>query len=47
MLRRAPQFAENTDELLAELGRSDDDIIALVKELVSLPKLLGMLRRRP
>ena len=28
-LVRAPQFAEHTDDLLRELGRSDDEIIAL------------------
>jgi crotonobetainyl-CoA:carnitine CoA-transferase CaiB-like acyl-CoA transferase len=29
VLRRAPQFAEHTDEILRELGRDDDQIIAL------------------
>lgn len=28
-MTRAPQFAEHTDEILRELGWSDDDIIAL------------------
>jgi len=28
-LRRAPQFAEHTEEILRQLGRSDDEIIQL------------------
>jgi crotonobetainyl-CoA:carnitine CoA-transferase CaiB-like acyl-CoA transferase len=28
-IRRAPQFAEHTDEILRELGRDDDQIIQL------------------
>jgi crotonobetainyl-CoA:carnitine CoA-transferase CaiB-like acyl-CoA transferase len=28
-LRRAPQFAEHTDDILREIGRTDDEIIAL------------------
>jgi crotonobetainyl-CoA:carnitine CoA-transferase CaiB-like acyl-CoA transferase len=28
-LSRAPQFAEHTDEILRELGRSDDELLAL------------------
>jgi crotonobetainyl-CoA:carnitine CoA-transferase CaiB-like acyl-CoA transferase len=28
-IRRAPQFAEHTDEILRELGKSDDDLISL------------------
>jgi crotonobetainyl-CoA:carnitine CoA-transferase CaiB-like acyl-CoA transferase len=28
-LTRAPQFAEHTDDLLRELGRSEDEIIEL------------------
>jgi crotonobetainyl-CoA:carnitine CoA-transferase CaiB-like acyl-CoA transferase len=27
--RRAPQFAEHTDEILRELGKTDDELIAL------------------
>jgi crotonobetainyl-CoA:carnitine CoA-transferase CaiB-like acyl-CoA transferase len=27
--RRAPQFAEHTDEIMRELGKSDDELIAL------------------
>ena len=28
-LRRGPTFAEHTDDILRELGRSDDEIIQL------------------
>jgi crotonobetainyl-CoA:carnitine CoA-transferase CaiB-like acyl-CoA transferase len=27
--RRAPQFAEHTDEIMRELGKTDDELIAL------------------
>ena len=29
VLTRAPQFAEHTDEILRELGKSDDELIQL------------------
>jgi crotonobetainyl-CoA:carnitine CoA-transferase CaiB-like acyl-CoA transferase len=29
VLTRAPQFAEHTDDLLRELGKSEDEIIQL------------------
>jgi crotonobetainyl-CoA:carnitine CoA-transferase CaiB-like acyl-CoA transferase len=28
-LRRAPQFAEHTDDILGELGKTEDEIIQL------------------